>query len=190
METTLIVPSHVRSAATLETRSPVLESELHLDSEVSALCAMTDFRQEYPITVEANVSIDEALADMNRLQVHALIVVPQDSDSLDIRLLGLITAYDISRERPHRSISRQVTEIRRYRAVGEVMTTWNELTLIKYASLQALTAKGVYELFKGTGLTHLLVVEDHGDESAVAIGLLSRSTLAKRLQGAGNMRRS
>ena len=188
METTLIVPSHVRSAATLAARSPALEGELHLESDVSALCAMTDFRREYPITIEANVSIDEAFADMKRLQVHALIVVPQDSDSLDICVLGLITSYDISKERPHRSISAQVTEIRRYRTVGEVMTAWNDLTLIKYASLQALTAKGIYELFKGTGLTHLLVVEDRGNESAVAIGLLSRSMLAKRLQGAENMR--
>jgi hypothetical protein len=56
-------------------------------------------RREYPITIEANVSIDEARADMNRLQVHALIVVSQDSDSLDIPVLGLVTAYDISKER-------------------------------------------------------------------------------------------
>ena len=61
------------------------------------------------------------------------------------------------------------------------MTPWNELSLVKYESLQALTAVDVYQMFQGTGLTHLLVVELHGDDSAVLRGLLSRAALAKRL---------
>jgi len=64
------------------------------------------------------------------------------------------------------------------------MTPWNELSLVKYETLLTLTACDLYEMFQGTGLTHLLVVEIHGDESATAIGLVSRATLAKRLQGA------
>jgi hypothetical protein len=51
------------------------------------------------------------------------------------------------------------------------MTPWNELTVINYESLQTLTASDVYEMFQGTGLTHMLVIENHGDESAVASGL-------------------
>ena len=62
------------------------------------------------------------------------------------------------------------------------MTPWNELTVVNYESLQTLTAPVVYKMFQGTGLTHLLVIENHGDESAVATGLLSRETLAKRLR--------
>jgi inactivated superfamily I helicase len=62
------------------------------------------------------------------------------------------------------------------------MTPWNELTVVNYESLQTLTAFDVYEMFQGTGLTHLLVIENHGAESAVARGLLSRATLAKRLR--------
>jgi hypothetical protein len=64
------------------------------------------------------------------------------------------------------------------------MTPWNELPLVQYESLQSLTAYDLFEMFQGTGLTHLLVVETHGDESALARGLVSRATLAKRLRRA------
>ena len=101
------------------------------------------------ITVEADGSIDDALADMNRLGVHAL--YPQASSPNK----GCIIP------------------------VADVMTLWNELTVVNYESLQTLTALDVYEMFQGTGLTHLLVIENHGDESAVARGLLSRATLAE-----------
>lgn len=66
--------------------------------------------------------------------------------------------------------------------VADVMTPWNELPVVNYESLQTLTASDVYEMFQGTGLTHLLVIENHGNESAVARGLLSRASLAKRLR--------
>jgi len=74
--------------------------------------------------------------------------------------------------------------VRKHVAVGDIVTSWDELSLVKYDSLQTLTARDLYEMFQGTGLTHLLVVEAHGDDSAVARGLLSRATLAKRLQRA------
>jgi hypothetical protein len=62
------------------------------------------------------------------------------------------------------------------------MTPRNELSLVNYESLQTLTALDLYEMFQGTGLTHLLVVEMHGDDSAIARGLLSRAALTKRLR--------
>jgi hypothetical protein len=37
-------------------------------------------------------------------------------------------------------------------------------------------------MFQVTGLTHLLVIENNGDDPAVARGLLSRVTLAQRLR--------
>jgi CBS domain containing-hemolysin-like protein len=66
--------------------------------------------------------------------------------------------------------------------VADVMTPWNELSLVSYDSLQTFTAADVYQMFQGTGLTHLLVIENNGDDSVVARGLLSRVTLAKRLR--------
>jgi CBS domain-containing protein len=179
METVLVVPSEVRSAASLIERT-VANDDAYLESNDSALCALTDFRREHTITVEADSSIDDALGDMNRLGVHALLVTRQEVGGIEQQVVGLITYYDVERRRPHRypesPVSSEHSDIR----VGDIMTPWNELPLVQYESLQSLTAYDLYEMFQGTGLTHLLVVETHDDESGLARGLLSRATLAKR----------
>jgi len=183
MESALVVPSRVRSAASLIKRT-VADDEAYLESKDSAFCALTDFQHEDPITVEADSSIDEALRDMNRLSVHALLVTRQEVGDIEQQVIGLITYYDIERRRPHRYPQTGVSSARSEIRVGDVMAPWNELPLVHYESLQSLTASDLYEMFQGTGLTHLLVVESHGDEKALARGLISRATLAKRLRHA------
>jgi CBS domain-containing protein len=182
MDNAIVVPSRARSAASLVERT-VANDDAYLESNDSAFCALTDFRRENPITVEADSCIDEALGDMNRLSVHALLVTRQEVGGVEQQVVGLITYYDIERRRPHRYPQRAVSSERSDIRVGDVMTPWNELSLVKYESLQSLTARELYEMFQGTGLTHLLVVEIHGDESATAVGLVSRATLGKRLRG-------
>jgi CBS domain-containing protein len=174
MENAPLVPSRIRPAASLNERS-VVNADAYLDSVDSALCALTDFQYDYPITVEADCCIEDALADMNRLGVHSLLVTQQELDGEDQQVIGLITHYDIQCR--YRRSERRSGFIR----VGEVMTAWDELALVKYESLRTLTACNLYETFQGTGLSHLLVVEFQDDDSVVARGLLSRATLAKRL---------
>jgi CBS domain-containing protein len=181
MDTSLVVSSRVRSAASLAEQN-VANGDDDLQPSDSAFCALTDFRQEPPITVDAGSSIDAALAEMMRLGVHVLLVTDEEFERGDLRVLGLITAYDIERQRPHRSPGTIEFHVPRAIKVAEAMTPWNELSLVNYESLQTLTAQNLYEMFQGTGLTHLLVVDRHGDDSAIARGLLSRSTLAKRLR--------
>jgi CBS domain-containing protein len=183
MENTLIMPSSVRLAASL-IKPTVANDDVYLERNDSAFCALTDFQREYLITVEADSSIDEALSDMNRLSVHALLVTRQEVGSIEQQVVGMITYYDIERRRPHRFPQTAVSSEPRDIRVGDVMTPWNELPLVKYESLQSLTASDLYAMFQGTGLTHLLVVETHNDESVLARGLISRATLAKRLRGA------
>lgn len=180
----VVVPSRIRSAASLIERTAAPDY-VYLEAGDSAFCALTDFRSEYPITVGANSSIDDALGHMHRLAVHALLVTQDETGEVDSQVVGLITAYDIERERPHRCPRATGLSVRKHVRVVDIMTPWNELSLVKYESLQTLTAFDVYEMFQGTGLTHLLVVEIHGDESAVARGLLSRAALTKRLRRAG-----
>lgn len=178
---TLVVPSRVRSAASLIDQN-VAKDHNYLHATDSAFCALTDFRQEYAITVDAHSTIDSALADMVRLGVHALLVTEEEIELGDFQVLGLITAYDIERERPHRSLGSANLGVLKTIKVVDVMTPWNELPVVHYKSLQTLTAADVYRMFQGTGLTHLLVIDLYGDECAVARGLLSRATLAKRLR--------
>jgi CBS domain-containing protein len=139
-----------------------------LDLEDSALCALTDFQQHDPVTVEIDCPIEDALAEMSRWGVHALLVTQQALDGMELQVVGLITHYDIER-----------TD-RRHDRVGEVMTAWDELALVRYESLGTLAGRDLHEMFQGTGLTHLLVVEFRDDDSAVARGLLSRASLDKR----------
>jgi CBS domain-containing protein len=106
----------------------------------SAFCALTDFRRQNPISAEAEASIDDAYADMNRMGVHALLVTQQKLGRVDSQVIGLITAYDIERQRPHRSPRASGFVVRQHFRVGDVMTPWNELKLVEYESLGALTA--------------------------------------------------
>ena len=139
-----------------------------LDLEDSALCVLTDFQQHDPVTVEIDCPIEDALAEMSRWGVHALLVTQQALDGMDLQVVGLITHCDIERRD------------RRHDRVGEVMTAWDELALVRYESLGTLAGHDLHEMFQGTGLTHLLVVEFRDDDSAVARGLLSRASLDKR----------
>jgi len=141
-------------------RSLSREHVLHPDD--AAISAITDFRREYPITVESDCSIDEALAEMVRLGLHALLVTRQEEGGMEQQILGLVTAHDAR--------------------VDDAMTPWNELPLIKYESLQSLTAIELYDMFRSTGLTHMLVAETHDEDSASVRGLVSRACLAKRLR--------
>jgi CBS domain-containing protein len=181
METSLIIESPIRSAASMFVRTEKIK-DAQLEAGDSAFCALTDFRRECAIAIDMNASIDDALAAMTRLGVHALLVVQESGGSGPSQVIGLITAYDITRERPHRLQSARTSIVLKPFLVRDLMTPWSELSLVQYESLQTWTAEGVYQMFQGTGLTHLLVVERHGDDAAVAVGMLSRAALAKRLQ--------
>ena len=188
METSLIAPSRTPHMGSV-TRRVIQTEEPCLGAQMSALCAMSDFRREHAITITAELSIDDALAKMKRLHVHALLVVADEPAESDVQVRGLITACDILRERPHRPSDLKIAVMHKFLLVREVMTTWDELCLVNYDSLQLLTAADAHEMFKGTGLTHLLVVEHHDAMSAVAVGILSRGTLSKRLHESATARR-
>jgi CBS domain-containing protein len=179
MDNVTLVPSRIRSAASLRERI-VANDDGYLDATDSAFRALTDFELDFPITVDTEASIDGAFKDMGRLGVHALLVTRQGLRGIDPHVVGLITAHEIERARP-RCPRISGALVQKHLRVRDVMTPWDELSLVKYESLQTLTAMDLYQTFQGTGLTHLLVVEVHDDDLAVARGVLSRATLAKRL---------
>jgi hypothetical protein len=93
-------------------------------------------------------------------------------------MLGLLTSYRIKQRRA--DARRLPPELRAHGAlsVGEIMTPWHELALLKYASLEYLRVIELAKMFQGSGLTHVLVVEADGDDSLVARGLISRAAIA------------
>jgi hypothetical protein len=175
------ISSSVLSAA-LDRRRVYIEAG-KLEPDDSAVYAMTDFRRECPICVPPSRSIDEALEDMYRLGIHALLVTqPQDMTGHD-QMLGLITSYRIQQRRvyEHR-LPKPLREGGNVGTVGELMTSREELALVNYRSLRYLNVSEVYQMFQGSGLTHVMVVETHDDDSVIARGLISRAALASRLQ--------
>lgn len=174
--------SRVVTAASSYARSLSVEGALHPDDP--AVYAITDFQREYPITVEATCSIDEALADMVQLRLHALLVTRQElGGGVDQRILGLVTAQDLERNIRRRGRGKQRYSERPGDApVVEAMTPWEELPLLRYESLVSRTAIELYEMFSGTGLTHVLIAESEPEEAALVRGLVSRASLARRLR--------
>jgi CBS domain-containing protein len=180
MEMSLVMPPRVCSRASSVEHNFVRHDD-YLTMNDSAFCALTDFRREYPITVNADRSIDDALTDMVRASVHALLVTQEDPDCSDLHVLGLITAYDIEREKAHRipiPIPYRMPTVK----IADLMTPWDELSLINYESLYSLTTGDLHDMFQRTALTHLLVINIRSDDSGVARGLLWRTNLSKRLR--------
>ncbi len=183
MENALVLPPEVQSTAFFAERAAVIDAA-YLQPGDPALCALTDFRHEHPIAVHADSFVGDALRDMNHRSVHALLVTREEDSGMEQQVVGMITYFDIERRHPrrfpHGTLSNRFSRLR----VAEVMTSCDELSLVNYQSLQSLTASDLYEMFQGTGLTHLLVVERHGNGSTLARGLLSRASLTMRLHRA------
>ncbi len=183
MENVLVPPSGIRSTASLAERAAANDGA-YLQPNDSAFCALSDFRHEYPITVPADSFVEDALRDMHRHSVHALLVTREEDSGTGQQVVGMITYFDIERSRRHRYPPAGFSSGHSQPRVAELMTPCDELSLVKYQSLQSLTAQDLYEMFQGTGLTHLLVVENHGNGSTLARGLLSRASLTMRLHRA------
>jgi len=143
-----------------------------------ALHAVTDFTREYPVTVDAERQIDDALNDMINLGVRALLVYKEH------RIVGLITSYDIQGERPIQFLqSSNYTQHRDIR-VAHIMTPWDALTAVEWRTVQLMCAGDLLALLDEAGLTHVIVVEpDRQSASCVVRALVSRARLVRQLKG-------
>ena len=114
---------------------PVLPRRSILDGrplELSdpAIYALTDFKRDYPMTVDAERQIDDALSDMIRLSVRALLVAKEQ------RLVGLITSYDIQGERPMQFLQSSNYSRHEDIRVVHVMTPWDELLALDWDQVE------------------------------------------------------
>ena len=141
-----------------------------------AIYALTDFKRDYPMTVDAERQIDDALSDMIRLSVRALLVAKEQ------RLVGLITSYDIQGERPMQFLQSSNYSRHEDIRVVHVMTPWDELLALDWDHVEAARAGELLMLFEQTNLTHLLVIEvDRKTSHSTVRALASRSRLLRQL---------
>ncbi|EQD37909.1 CBS domain containing protein [mine drainage metagenome] len=151
-----------------------------LSLEAPALAALSDFTRECPLTVRPDHPIDEALAEMIRVGVRALLVMSEG------RLLGLVTSFDIQGERPILFLQSAncLQEKCRFRDVhvGDIMTPCAEAPALAFEQLRDAHLGDLAETFRHTDATHLLVIETCGAQREIVLrGLLSRSHLMRLL---------
>src|SRR5271170_4609813 len=147
----LLMPMRRFGEAVLPRRS-VLDGQ-PLEPTDPAIYAITDFKRDYPMTVDAERQIDDALSDMIRLSVRALLVAKEQ------RLIGLITSYDIQGERPMQFLQSSNYSRHQDISVVHVMTPWDELSALDWESVESARAGDLLRVFEQTNLSHLLVIE-------------------------------
>jgi len=124
-------------------------------------------------SVRETLRASSALALMRDAGVRAALVTDGMDDGEFRRICGLASARGMQRE----LLARWEPEL----AVAEVMTLWEDVSVVHWDSVCSLTTRQLHEMFRGTGLSHVVVV-DHAEEWQVHVkALLSRTALAQRL---------
>jgi CBS domain-containing protein len=132
--------------------------------------AMTDFQREPPLTVSEDYSLEEAIDRMFRMGVRAVLVVRERN------VVGLMTAGDA------------VRLTARHLRVGQVMTLTDDVPAIGWDTLADACVRDLVEIFDGTGVNHLVVLETHGAVLSSVRGLIQRKRLQRQLSSPWSLR--
>lgn len=143
----------------------------------SAVCAMTDFAASPAFTISADCTIDDALDEMFRCGVRALIVLGDREV-----VVGLITSYDIQGERTQQYLERQSTRRREEVRVRDILTPCGQWSGIDWHRVQSARIEDVLEVFRSTDVPYLIVLETL-DQATVGLlrGMISRTRLERQL---------
>lgn len=146
-----------------------------------ALEAMTDLATEAAHVVAPDRRIDDALHDMIAFGVRLLLVVQERA------VLGVVTSYDITGERPIQFLQDPFLGAKPHRhsdvTVADVMTPVGEIRPLRLGWVRSATVAGVAALFGSRADTHLLVADDERDGAVVIRGIFSRTRLERQLGG-------
>jgi DeoR family transcriptional regulator, catabolite repression regulator len=135
-----------------------------------AHCAMTDFLQDPPLTLSENVSVEQAVDQMFRLGVRAFLVLRERC------VVGLMTAAEAARLTPH------------HLRVADVMTPTDEVPAIGWDTLDEARVGDLIEIFDGSGVNHLVVLENHSATINCVRGLIHRERLDRQLRSPWSLR--
>jgi CBS domain-containing protein len=138
---------------------------------------MTDFAASPAFTIGADHAIDDALDEMFRRGVRALIVLDEDD-----AVAGLVTSYDIQGARSQQCLAGQHGRRREELRVREILTPCGEWTTIDWHEAQSARIEDLLEIFRSTDAPYLIVLEA-GTESAPRLlrGIISRTRLERQL---------
>ena len=143
--------------------------------DTPALEVMTDFSKVTAYTISPLETIETARLRMIHHGVRMLLVV--DEQNL---ILGLITATDLTSEKPMQVI--QTQGIRHCDVlVKDIMTPRERLEVLCIDDLKTAVVGDVVATLQAQGRQHALVAERHADRSQTLRGLFSASQIGRLL---------
>jgi predicted transcriptional regulator len=132
--------------------------------------AMIDFLRDPPLTVGEDYSLQEAIDRMFRMGVRAFLVVREHS------VVGLMTASEAARSTPHHS------------RVADAMTLTDDVPAIGWDTLSDSSVQDLVEIFDGTGVNYLVVLQAHSASLSSVRGLIQRKRLHRQLSSPWSLR--
>jgi CBS-domain-containing membrane protein len=172
-------PFRVLPAAPLQKGATYMKPHQQVAESISldqpALSVMTDFALVTAQTILPLESIEAARTKMIHHGVRLLLVADDQN-----QILGLITANDLTSERPMRVI--QTQGIRHADVlVKDIMTPREKLDVICIDDLQIAKVGDVVATLQAQGRQHALVVARQPDRSQVLRGMFSTSQISRQL---------
>ena len=148
-----------------------------------ALTVMTDFRERASVTVPDTAEIDEALEHMRHTGVRCAFAI----DERQWVVVGLITAYDITGERPIQYVQSRAIQ-RREVLVRDIMREISACRVLDIKQIEKASVVGVSNMFAESRLTHVPVMEISESGEQRLRGLLSAAKVRRLLSRPGSLR--
>ena len=148
----------------------------YADAEDPALSVMTDFRERASVTVLDTATIDDALEHMRHTGVRCAFAI----DAQTHVVLGLVTAYDITGEKPIQYMASRAIA-RRDVLVRDIMQDILNCRVADIRQIERATVGAVSNMFAGNRLTHVPVMERDDSGEQRLRGLLSAAKVKRLL---------
>jgi CBS domain-containing protein len=155
----------------------------HAEPQDPALTVMTDFRERASVTVPDTASIDEALEHMRHTGVRCAFAI----DDRRRIVIGLVTAYDITGEKPMQVMHFEAIP-RREVLVRDVMQEISECPVADIKQIERATVDSVSNMFAKNQFTHVPVVETSETGEQRLRGLLSAAKVKRLLSQSESIR--
>jgi CBS-domain-containing membrane protein len=169
-----VVPtSPLQKGATFHKPRQALPDQVNQESPAAHV--MTDFKVVTAYTIFPLETIEAARAKMIHRGVRMLLVVDDQN-----HILGLITATDLTGEKPMQVV--QTQGIRHSDVmVKDIMTPREKLEVLCMENLQMACVGDIVHTLKSHGRQHALVVERAEDRSQILRGMFSISQISRQL---------
>lgn len=166
---------HELKTVSLSDYPSVIESDQveNFDLDSPARLVMTDFLYHRPLTLQPDVGIDEAIAEMRKAHVRSILVT-DNSDAFR----GIITVADLE-SRKVLSLATSSGQSRNDLTIGDLMTPKAKLKGVPIGAVEKGTIGDLLQTLKNEGQPHMLVVDP---ESRRIRGIISSSDIARRLR--------